>query len=376
MISVTKNKNYNSNKLKNIISELSWNDRQVKNFHQSLENKETPIVSLPGLARTLGINRLLLKDESKRFGLGSFKALGASYAMNNQIQKNPQIEVFCTATDGNHGRAVAWMSRKLGRKAVIYMPKGTVPARVDAIKNEGAEVFVIGGGYDAAVKTASSYVEKENKKNNYQTFSLIQDTAWKGYEDIPLDIMRGYSTQVSEIGEQIRDQKVDVLFLQSGVGSWAASVIGYIIREWEHVPFFISVEPHSANCLYESIKKGYGVTVENNKKTNMAGLNCGSVSSLAWQILKNGLSGAISISDKLSERAMKALASKSSSDPEIISGESGAAGLAGLIGLCDSHKFKNFKKTIHLNNRSSVLVINTEGDTDPLNYQEVVGGVN
>ena len=376
MISVTNNKNFNLNKLKNIISELSWNDRQVKNFHRSLENKKTPIVSLPSLARFLGINRLLLKDESKRFGLGSFKALGASYAMNNQIQNNPQIEVFCTATDGNHGRAVAWMSRKLGRKAVIYMPKGTVPARVDAIKNEGAEVFVIGGGYDAAVKTASSHVEKENKKNNYQTFSLIQDTAWEGYEEIPLDIMRGYSTQFSEIGEQIRDQKVDVLFLQSGVGSWAASVIGYIIREWEQVPFFISVEPYSANCLYESIKKGYRVTVENNKKTNMAGLNCGSVSSLAWQILKNGLSGAISISEKLSERAMKTLASKSSSDPEIISGESGAAGLAGLIGLCDSQKFKNFKKTIHLNNRSSILVINTEGDTDPLNYQEVVGGVN
>ena len=376
MISVTNNKNFNLNKLKNIISEISWNDRQVKNFHRSLENKKTPIVSLPSLARVLGINRLLLKDESKRFGLGSFKALGASYAMNNQIQNNPQIEVFCTATDGNHGRAVAWMSRKLGRKAVIYMPKGTVPARVDAIKNEGAEVFVIGGGYDAAVKTASSHVEKENKKNNYQTFSLIQDTAWEGYEEIPLDIMRGYSTQFSEIGEQIRDQKVDVLFLQSGVGSWAASVIGYIIREWEQVPFFISVEPYSANCLYESIKKGYRVTVENNKKTNMAGLNCGSVSSLAWQILKNGLSGAISISEKLSERAMKTLASKSSSDPEIISGESGAAGLAGLIGLCDSQKFKNFKKTIHLNNRSSILVINTEGDTDPLNYQEVVGGVN
>ncbi len=375
MISVTKNKNYNSNKLKNIISELSWNDRKVKSFHKSLENKETPIVSLPGLARILGINRLLLKDESKRFGLGSFKALGASYAMNNQIQKNPQIEVFCTATDGNHGRSVAWMSRKLGRKAVIYMPRGTVPARVDAIKNEGAEVFVIGGGYDDAVKTASSYVEKENKKNNYQTFSLIQDTAWKGYEDIPLDIMRGYSTQVSEIGEQIRDQKVDVLFLQSGVGSWAASVIGYIIREWKHVPFFISVEPYSANCLYESIKTGCRVTVENDKQTNMAGLNCGSVSSLAWQILKSGLSGAISISDKLSERAMKALASKSLSDPEIISGESGAAGLAGLIGLCETNKFKNFKKTIRLNNLSSVLVINTEGDTDPLNYQKVVGGI-
>jgi len=376
MISVARNKNYNPDQLKKNVSSLSWNDRHVKNFHQMLGNKETPILSLPGLASNLGIKKLLLKDESERLGLSSFKALGASYAMNNEIQKNPQIKAFCTATDGNHGKSVAWMSRKLGRKAIVFMPEGTVSSRINAIEKEGAEVSVISGGYDTAVKKASNYVDKENKKNHYQTVSLIQDTAWEGYEDIPLDIMRGYSTQVSEISEQIKDEKIDILFLQSGVGSWAASVIGYIVREWKHVPHFISVEPYSANCLYESIKTGCRVTVENDKQTNMAGLNCGSVSSLAWQILKNGLSGALSISDKLSEKAMKVLASKNSSNPEIVSGESGAAGLAGLIGLCETNKFENYKSMINLKSSSSVLVINTEGDTDPINYQKVLRGIN
>ncbi len=376
MISVAYNRNYNLEQLKKNVSGLSWNNRHVKNFHQMLGNKETPLLSLPGLASNLGIKKLFLKDESKRFELSSFKALGASYAMNNKIQKNPQIKVFCTATDGNHGRSVAWMSQKLGRKAIVFMPEGTVSSRVSAIEKEGAEVSVISGGYDTVVKKASNFVDKENKKNNCQTVSLIQDTAWEGYEDIPLDIMRGYSTQVSEINDQIRDEKIDILFLQSGVGSWAASVIGYMVREWKHVPYFISVEPYSANCLYESIQTGCRVTVENDKQTNMAGLNCGSVSSLAWQILKNGLSGALSISDKLSEKAMRVLASNNSSDPEIISGESGAAGLAGLIGLCETNKFKNYKSMINLNSSSSVLVINTEGDTDPINYQKVIRGIN
>lgn len=372
MISAAINKNFNLVELKKIIDSFSWSEEKVKDFHRGLGNVKTPIVFLPDLAGKLGIKKLLLKDESKRFGLGSFKVLGASYAMNNQIKKNPRIKVFCTATDGNHGRSVAWMSRKLGRKAVVYMPGETVSARVDAIKKEGAEVILIEGGYDAAVIQASNYVEKENKKYSHNIFCLIQDTAWEGYQNIPLDIMKGYSTQIAEITEQIKDEKIDIIFLQSGVGSWAASVISYIIREWDRIPFFISVEPYSANCLYESIIKEEKVSIENDKKTNMAGLNCGSVSGLAWRILKNSLSYALSISDELSEKSMQLLASKSSSDPKIVSGESGAAGLAGLIGLCESIKFKNLKKTINLNDSSSVLVINTEGDTDPVNYAKVI----
>ena len=295
----------------------SWDPKEVADFHETIGNKETPLVKLPGLAKHLGIGNLLLKDESHRFGLNAFKALGASYAMYRQIEKNPQIKTFCTATDGNHGRAVAWMARKLGRKALIYMPQGTVPARVRAIEKEGAEVLLIDQGYDIAVKMANTRVNDGNKTSENRSWSLIQDTAWNGYEEVPLDIMRGYWTQAHEITKQIGKEKIDVLLLQSGVGSWAASVVIYILKQWQNPPLFIGVEPHSANCLFESIKAGHRVSVESNVTTTMAGLNCGSVSTLAWKILKNGLIGSVSISDKLgcTPETLRAWVKKSQAQP-------------------------------------------------------------
>ena len=372
MLCVIENKNFSLRDVKQTSYISSWDPKEVADFHETIGNKETPLVKLPGLAKHLGIGSLILKDESHRFGLNAFKALGASYAMYRQIEKNPQIKTFCTATDGNHGRAVAWMARKLGRKALVYMPQGTVSDRVRAIKQEGADVFVINQAYDIAVKMASTRVDETNKKSGNHFWSLIQDTAWDGYEEVPLDIMKGYWTQIHEITRQIGKEKIDVLFLQTGVGSWAASIIGYIMKKWQNPPVCISVEPHSANCLFESIKTGHRVSVENNETTTMAGLNCGSVSTLAWNILKNGLVGSISISDKLSEEAMITLASPVSGDPVIISGESGASGLGALIGLCKMNEFNNFKEKICLNKTSSVLVINTEGDTDRSNYKRVV----
>jgi len=372
MLCVIENKNFSLRDVKQTSYISSWDPKEVADFHETIGNKETPLVKLPGLAKHLGIGSLILKDESHRFGLNAFKALGASYAMYRQIEKNPQIKTFCIATDGNHGRAVAWMARKLGRKALVYMPQGTVSDRVRAIKQEGADVFVINQAYDIAVKMASTRVDETNKKSGNHFWSLIQDTAWDGYEEVPLDIMKGYWTQIHEITRQIGKEKIDVLFLQTGVGSWAASIIGYIMKKWQNPPVCISVEPHSANCLFESIKTGYRVSVENNETTTMAGLNCGSVSTLAWNILKNGLVGSISISDKLSEEAMITLASPVSGDPVIISGESGASGLGALIGLCKMNEFNNFKEKICLNKTSSVLVINTEGDTDRSNYKRVV----
>ena len=372
MIFVTENNNINLKLLKQNLYISSWNPKEVTDFHKSIGNKETPLVELPGIAKQLGIGNLFLKDESHRLGLNAFKALGASYAMDKQLKKNPKIKTFCTATDGNHGRAVAWMARKLGRKALIYMPKGTVPARVEAIEKEGAKVLMIDHGYDIAVKMADARVNDGNKMSKNHSWSLIQDTAWNGYEEVPSEIMRGYWTQAYEITKQIGQEKIDVILLQSGVGSWAASIMTYILKEWEDPPFFIGVEPHSANCLFESIKAGYRLSVENELKTSMAGLDCGSISTLAWKILKNGLTGAISISDKLSEEAMKILANPISGDPMIISGESGASALGALIGLCKTNKFRGFKEKIYLNEFSKVLVINTEGDTDPSNYQRVI----
>jgi len=371
---VLENKNFSLRDVKQTSYISSWDPKEVADFHETIGNKKTPLVKLPGLAKRLGIGSLILKDESHRFGLNAFKALGASYAMSRQIENNPQIKTFCTATDGNHGRAVAWMARKLGRKALIYMPQGTVSERVRAIEQEGADVFVIDQAYDIAVKMASTRVDEANKKSGNHFWSLIQDTAWDGYEEVPIDIMKGYCTQIHEITKQIGKDTIDVLFLQAGVGSWAASIIGYIMKEWQNPPACISVEPHSANCLFESIKTGHRVSVENNETTTMAGLNCGSVSTMAWNILKNGLVGSISISDKLSEEAMTTLAYPVSGDPVIISGESGASGLAALIGLCKAQEFNSFKEKICLNKTSSVLVINTEGDTDQSNYKRVMAG--
>jgi diaminopropionate ammonia-lyase len=372
MICVIENKNFSLRDAKQTSSISSWDPKEVADFHKTIGNKETPLVKLPGLAKRLGVGSLLLKDESHRFGLNAFKALGASYAMYRQIEKNPQIKTFCTATDGNHGRAVAWMARKLERKALIYLPQGTVSDRVTAIEQQGADVVVIDQDYDIAVKMASTHVDEANKKLGNHFWSLIQDTAWDGYEEIPSDIMKGYWTQIHEITRQMGKEKIDVLFLQTGVGSWAASIIGYIMKEWQNPPACISVEPHSANCVFESIKIGNQVSIEKNGTTTMAGLNCGSVSTLAWNILKNGLIGSISISDKLSEEAMMTLASPTPGDSIIISGESGASGLGALIGLCKTDELNHFKEKIGLSKTSTVLVINTEGDTDQSNYKRVV----
>ena len=370
-LNIIKNQHFNLDKVKDLYSIQTWDPKKIASFHDSIGNKETPLVRLPGLAKHLGIGNVLLKDESPRFGLNAFKALGASYAMHRQIKKFPQIKIFCTATDGNHGRAVAWVARKLNRKAVIYMPKWTVPARIKAIENEGAEVHVIDQSYDIAVEMANIRVEEGNKNgNNY--WSLIQDTAWDGFEEIPLDIMKGYWTEMYEVTQQLKRETVDVLFLQSGVGSWAASILGYVATQWKNPPICISVEPYSANCLFESIKVGNRVIIQNNGTTIMAGLNCASVSTLAWDILKNGLSASMSIADELCEEAMRLLAYPIPDDPLIISGESGSSGLGGLIGLSRSNYYKELKEKFNLNKNSTVLVINTEGDTDPINYKKVI----
>ena len=373
IINAIQNSNFNPSKLKEQSFITSLELKDIVAFHQTLNNKETPLVRLPGLAKRLGIGKLLIKDESHRLELNAFKVLGASYAMHKQIKKFPQIKTFCSATDGNHGRSVSWMARQLGRKAIIYMPKGAIQDRVSAIESEGAEVFVINQDYNAAVKMANAQVSNGNKISGNHSWSLIQDTAWYGYEEVPLDIMRGYCTQVFEMTRQIGMEKVDVLFLQSGVGSWAASIVGYIMNQWNNLPLCISVEPHSANCLFESIKAGNSVSVDTDKTTIMAGLNCGSVSTLAWPILHNGLIGSISIADRLSEKAMEMLANPIAGDPVVISGASGASGLGGLIGLCQTNQYSTFKERILLNKQSTVLIINTEGDTNPSNHQNVMG---
>ena len=371
-LKATKNHSHNLSKARAASHVSTETLNAVIKFHKSIGNKSTPLVDLPGLANDLGVQSVFIKDDSQRLGLNAFKGLGASYAMHKQLEKNPNIEVFCTATDGNHGKAVAWMARKSSKKAVIYMPKGTVSDRVMAIEKEGAEVIVIDGGYDDAVKKAYDKVDSFTDTNSW---CLVQDTAWAGYEEIPTDIMRGYLTQAHEITEQINQNDINIIFLQSGVGSWAASIIMYMLTFWKTPPLFISVEPHSANCLFKSIQSAKRVSVKNDETTAMAGLDCGTVSTEAWKILKHGIYGALSISDTLMEDAIRVFANPLQNDIQIISGESGASPLAGLIGLLKSTDHDDFIRAIKLNNKSNILLINTEGDTDSVNYERILRGV-
>jgi diaminopropionate ammonia-lyase len=371
-LKAAKNHSHNLSKARSASHVSTETLNAVLKFHKSIGNKSTPLVDLPGLANDLGVKSVFIKDDSQRLGLNAFKGLGASYAMHKQLEKNPNIEVFCTATDGNHGKAVAWMARKLSKKAVIYMPKGTVSDRVKAIEKEGAKVIVIDGGYDDAVKKAYDKVESFTDTNSW---CLVQDTAWAGYEEIPTDIMRGYLTQAHEITEQIKQNDINIIFLQSGVGSWAASIIMYMLTFWKTPPLFISVEPHSANCLFRSIQSAKRVSVKNDETTAMAGLDCGTVSTEAWKILKHGIYGALSISDILMEDAVRVFANPIQNDIQIISGESGASPLAGLIGLVKSAEHVDFARAIKLNNKSNILLINTEGDTDSVNYERILRGV-
>ena len=347
----------------------SWDPMRILDFHQSIGNKTTPLIHLPNLAKKLGIKNIIVKDESQRLGLNSFKPLGASYGMIKQLEKNPDIETFCTATDGNHGRSVAWMARKLKKKSIVYVPKTTSESRIEAIKNEHAEVYVTNDNYDLTVYKAKKRCDKENKIVNKNTWSLVQDTAWDGYEEVPLDIMKGYWTQIHEITEQIFSIDVDVIFLQVGVGSWAASIASYIMIFWKKPPMIITVEPLSANCIYESIKTGQRVSVNNNKNTIMAGLDCGTVSKIAWGILKNYVHYSLAISDTFTKRAMRLLAHPIKDDNVIIAGESGAGGMAGLLAL---HENKIDMENCFLPSSTTALIINTEGDTDPHSYNKII----
>ncbi len=369
---IIKNHNFNSNTPDIIKTMSSWDMRSIYNFHRQIGNHETPLLNLNSLANRLGVANIFVKDESSRLGLNSFKPLGASYAMYKQIQINPSINTFCTATDGNHGHSVAWMAKRLEKKAVVYVPVGTAISRINAIKREGAKVHVVNGTYDKTVIKANLRCIKENNIAGQDKWSLIQDTAWEGYEEIPLNIMKGYWTQIHEITKQIDDRKIDILILQSGVGSWAASIIGYIITHWDYLPLIISVEPIAANCLFESIKIGKKISVNNQDSTIMAGLDCGTVSLKAWKILKNYINISISISDDLSKEAMRIFARPKSNDQKVIAGESGASGLGGLLGLHNLALADKSFKNNYLSKTKNILLINTEGDTDPINYKKVV----
>ena len=324
---------------------------------------QTPLHTLPDLAARLGIGALWLKDESGRFGLGSFKALGGAYAVARLAADHAgdaPLTVTC-ATDGNHGRAVAWGARRCGCRCVIFVHEGVSAARVDAIAALGAEVRRVAGNYDDSVRHAAAVAAA-------QGWTVVSDTSYAGYAEIPRLVMQGYAVLAHEALQQLGEETPTHVFLQGGVGGFAAAVVAHF---WEVLgktrPRAVVVEPERADCLLRSARAGAPQTVHGALDTIMAGLACGEPSLLAWEILEPGVDAFLRIADAAAIDAMRLLAAR---EPPLVIGESGVAGLAGLIASADDERAR---EALGLTPNSRVLVVGTEGATDPAFYAAAVG---
>ena len=368
----------------------------VREFHKSFpQYQETPLTELPRMAEHLGLGRLFIKDESYRFGLNAFKVLGGSYAIAKFIAKETGKQVsdlpydiltskelrdefgqatFFTATDGNHGRGVAWAANKLGQKSVVFMPKGSTETRKQNIAAEGATVTIEEMNYDDCVRLATA----ESKKVDHG--GVIQDTAWDGYEEIPTWIMQGYGTMALEATEQLEKAGVDVpthVIVQAGVGSLAGAVTGYVVNRYKDAPVkpkIVVVEASAADCLYKGAKAGDGDLriVGGDLQTIMAGLACGEPNTISWDILKNHVDVFVSAPDWVASLGMRMSAAPIKGDASIISGESGAVPFGLVAAAMTMEEYKDLKEELGLTKDSKVLCFSTEGDTDPTRYQEIV----
>ncbi len=339
-------------------------------FHSKIRKYEpTPLISLSKLAKSIGIKELYLKDESVRFRQNTFKVLGASFAIHKYLESSPGKHTFCTATDGNHGRSVAWAARRTKQKAVIYVPEHTAKARIKNIRKQRAKVVTVSGDYDATVVQAREDAEKYG-------YVLIQDTSWEGYTEIPTIITTGYKTMLQELDELLHtrsDPRIDFVFLQSGVGTWASSVVAYYRNKYPRkMPKIICVEPTESDSMLESCRKQTLSKTRGSQKTIMAGLNCGTASKQAWEILNAGVDLFLAIPDTYAVKAMQNLYFPFKNDTQIFAGESGAAGLGGLLALANDESLMQVKEKIGLNEKSRVLVFNTEGVTDPDTFDELI----
>jgi len=350
----------------------------VLEFHRSLPGyAPTPLHSLPTAARALGVGTLLVKDESRRFGIKAFKALGASWALHTLIEARRSAgteppKTVASATDGNHGRAVAWSARRLGLEAVIFIPAHAARARIEAIRGEGARVVTVEGTYDDTVRRAAA----EAAANGWQ---VIADTGYEGYLDIPRRVAEGYSTLFQETDAQIEQRLLpqpDVVMLQGGVGALAAAAVDHY-RQRRTPPRLVVVEPVESDCLLESIlaPDGQPRPGRGRQDSIMAGLNCGLPSLAAWPTLRRGIDLFISVEDRHAEEAVRLLwkGGGNPGEPPIEAGESGAAGVAGLVAIQAADAFAEVRQRLALSGSSGVLTLNTEGATDPAGIRAILG---
>jgi diaminopropionate ammonia-lyase len=353
-------------------------DRAPLHFHRKLPDYHpSPLVPAPDLAARLGLGVLHVKDESVRLGLPSFKILGASWGVYRALeQRLGELDVWdmigeladilaahqplalAAATDGNHGRAVARVARWLGLEARIFVPEGTAPARINAIQSEGASCEVVAGGYDDAV--ARSAREADDR------CLVISDTSWPGYSDVPRWVIEGYSTIFWEIDDELARRAApapDVVLIQLGVGALGAAAARHFSRGQAR-PVLIGVEPARAACVLASLEAGEVVTIPGPQDSIMAGLNCGTPSPVAWPAVSRGFHAVVAIDDERARQGMRLL-----SEAGIVAGETGAAGLGGLLELRASEP----AASLGLSDDARVLVLCTEGATDPDAYEAIVG---
>lgn len=351
----------------------------ARRFHASMPDYgPSRLVATDGLAPELGLGAIDLKDESARLGLPSFKVLGASWALARALRLRPGAEhaedfeqlgealagsslTLTCATDGNHGRAVAALARRLGLGARIFVPDAVAPARARAIESEGAEVVVLPVGYDEAVRTAAATADERTL--------VVSDTSWPGYEQIPRWVLDGYRTIFEEADEQLAargDGAPDLVVVQMGVGAFAAAAVAHYKHADRARPArILGVEPHDAACVLASLGAGSLRTVPGPHRSSMDGLNCGTPSAVAWPLLRVGLDAVVTVGDDDVHAAMRALARTG-----VVAGESGAAGLAGLRAAGASETLRG---VLGLGTETRVLLFGTEGATDPDGYRAVVG---
>ena len=347
----------------------------------------TPLHNLPALADEIGIAQLFYKDEATRLGLGSFKALGGAYAVLHSVAQEISVRgstatdiealmagqlsqaageiTVVTATDGNHGRSVAWGARNVGCRCIIYMHAEVSPGRQSAVESLGAEVIRVAGDYGDSVRQAA----RDAAANNWL---LVSDTAWPGYTDIPRAVMAGYTVMSTEAMNQLPPASTPThVFIQGGCGGLAGAVCADLWHRYDtQRPRFIVVEPVPADCLFQSAVAGAVVNISVTRESVMGGLSCGEVSLLGWDILESGADHFLTIEDDAVGPLMKRLAQGRGDDPRIVAGEAAVAGLAGCIA---ARADADLCQTLALNEQSTVLVFGTEGATDPTVYRQLVG---
>lgn len=363
--------------------------KKVRAFHKSFPMyRETPLAQLPETAKEMGLDKIYVKDESYRFGLNAFKVLGGSFAIGNYLARklnkridevsfsmllDPEVKkqlgdlTFVTATDGNHGRGVAWTAQQLGMKSVVYMPKGSAEERLENIRAAGADASITDLNYDDAVRLANRQAEEKG-------WIVVQDTAWEGYEEIPTWIMQGYGTMGLEAYEQLPEKPTHI-FLQAGVGSMAGAMAGLLSDIYgEDRPIIVIVEPNKADCLFRTAEANDGTLhiVTGNMDTIMAGLACGEPCSIGWNVLKNYADFFISCPEYVAANGMRILGNPLGKDDRVISGESGAAAFGAVAEIMKNPKLANMKEALGLDENSRVLCFSTEGDTDKENYKAIV----